>query len=255
VLWQAFLHHDAVLVSESYAMRHALTLGDEVVLRTDRGDQRFPVVGVYYDYGSDQGVVTMSRATYARWWKDAGVTSLGLYLKPGVDSDVVAERLRQGVSGNEMLSIRPNRAVRDGAFAIFDRTFAVTRVLQLLALLVAAVGIVGALAALQLERGRELGVLRSLGLTQRQVWCLVTGESLLMGLAAGLFALPLGLGLAFVLIDVIQTHAFGWTMEMTVGVKQIMEVMMLALLASAAAGVYPAWRMARLPPLAVLREE
>jgi putative ABC transport system permease protein len=254
-VWQSFLHRDAVLVSESYATRHALSVGDTLALRTERGEHPFPVVGVYYDYGSDQGVVTMSRATYARWWKDAGVTSLGVYLRPGNDSDAVAEKLRLGVISHEMLSIRPNRAVRDAALAIFERTFAVTRVLQLLALVVAAVGIVGALAALQLERGRELGVLRSLGVTQRQLWCLVTGESILMGFAAGLFALPLGLGLAFVLIDVIQAHAFGWTMEMRVGLEQPVRVMLLALVAAAAAGIYPAWRMARLPPLAVLREE
>ncbi|MEJ2552908.1 MAG: ABC transporter permease [Gammaproteobacteria bacterium] len=138
---------------------------------------------------------------------------------------------------------------------MFDRTFAVTRVLQLLALLVAAAGIVGALAALQLERGRELGVLRSLGMTQLQLWALVSGESLLMGLAAGLFALPLGLGLAYVLINVIQARAFGWTLQMSVAPAQPVQTMLLALAAAGAAGIYPAWRMARQSPLAVLREE
>ena len=256
-LWQSFLHHDALLISESYATRHALAAGNTLMLRTERGAHRFPVVGVYYDYGSDQGVVTMSRATYEHWWNDADVTSLGLYLKPGSsnDTDAVAEKLRLDVSGGEMLSIRPNRAVRDAALTIFERTFAVTRVLQLLALLVAAVGIVGALTALQLERGRELGVLRSLGLTQAQLWGLVTGESLLMGFAAGLFALPLGLGLAYVLINVIQAHAFGWTMAMSVVPTQPVRTILLALVAAGAAGLYPAWRMARQPPLAVLREE
>jgi putative ABC transport system permease protein len=253
--WQAFLHRNALLISESYATRHALKVGDTLVLRTERGEQRFPVAGVYYDYGSDQGVVAMSRGTYEHWWNDAGISSLGVYLKPGVDADAAAKKLRLAAGGKEMLSIRANRAVHDAALAVFDRTFAVTRVLQLLALLVAAAGIVGALAALQLERGRELGVLRSLGMTQLQLWGLVSGESLLMGLAAGLFALPLGLGLAYVLINVIQARAFGWTLQMSVAPAQPVQTMLLALAAAGAAGIYPAWRMARQSPLAVLREE
>jgi len=255
ILWPAFLQQGAVLVSEPYATRRALAVGDKVTLRTEHGPHAFPIAGIYYDYGSDRGVVAMSRAAYERWWSDSAVTSLGLYLKAGEDSARMADALRRQLSRRQALLIRPNRVLRDDAFAVFDRTFTVTRVLQILALLVAAIGIVGALAALQLERGRELGVLRSLGFTRRQVWGMVTGECILMGLAAGLFALPLGLGLAIILIDVIQPHAFGWTMEMRIAPAQLARSMVLSLLAAAAAGIYPAWRMARTTPLAVLREE
>jgi putative ABC transport system permease protein len=252
--WTSFLRGDAILVSEPYATHHRLRVGDAMSLRTGRGIHGFTVAGIYYDYGSDQGVVTLSRATYLRWWRDGGVTGLGLYLKPGADSTAVAGKLRR-LDRGQTLAIRPSGAVREAAMALFERTFAVTRVLQTVALLVAAVGMVSALAALQLDRGRELGVLRSLGMTRRQLWALVMGESLLMGLAAGLFALPLGLGLAWVLVDVIQAQAFGWTLAMYVAPQELLQVMLLALLAAAAAALYPAWRMARLAPLAVIREE
>ncbi|MEJ2552907.1 MAG: ABC transporter permease, partial [Gammaproteobacteria bacterium] len=72
--WQAFLHRNALLISESYATRHALKVGDTLVLRTERGEQRFPVAGVYYDYGSDQGVVAS-----AAW---ACISSRGLTPTP-----------------------------------------------------------------------------------------------------------------------------------------------------------------------------
>lgn len=253
-VWPAFLHRDAVLVSEPYAMHHRLRVGDTLTLRTDRGPHDFTVAGIYYDYGSDRGVVTLSRTTYTRWWQDSGISTLGIYLAPGADSNAVAEKL-QRLEGDQTLSIRPSRAVYDGAMTIFEHTFAITHVLQVVALIVAAVGVVSALAALQLDRGRELGVLRSLGLTRAQLWGLVSGESLLMGLAAGLFALPLGLGLAWVLINVIQAQAFGWTMALHVSAQELLRVMLLAMLAAAAAACYPAWRMARLSPIAVLREE
>jgi putative ABC transport system permease protein len=244
-----------VLVSEPYATRRDLAVGDKVILRTERGEHAFSVAGIYYDYGSDRGVVTMSRATYDRWWTDGAVTGLGLYLKAGEDSARTADALRRQLSGAQALLIRPSRVLRDDAFAVFDRTFTVTRVLQVLTLLAAAIGIAGALAALQLERGRELGVMRSLGFTQRQVWGMVSGECVLLGLAAGIFALPLGLGLALMLIDVIQPHAFGWTMEMHIAPAQLAQSVVLSVLAAAVAGIYPAWRMARTTPVAVLREE
>ena len=66
--------------------------------------------------------------------------------------------------------------------------------------------------ALGLERARELGVLRTLGLTPRQVWGLVTAQTGLMGLLAGLFAVPGGLLLAWVLVYVVNRRSFGWTM-------------------------------------------
>jgi putative ABC transport system permease protein len=254
-VWPAFLRQEEVLVSEPYATRRDLAVGDKVILRTERGEHAFSVAGIYYDYGSDRGVVTMSRATYDRWWTDGAVTGLGLYLKAGEDSARTADALRRQLSGAQALLIRPSRVLRDDAFAVFDRTFTVTRVLQVLTLLAAAIGIAGALAALQLERGRELGVMRSLGFTQRQVWGMVSGECVLLGLAAGIFALPLGLGLALMLIDVIQPHAFGWTMEMHIAPAQLAQSVVLSVLAAAVAGIYPAWRMARTTPVAVLREE
>ena len=84
--------------------------------------------------------------------------------------------------------VRSNRALREASLAIFDRTFAVTRVLRFLIVLVAFVGVLSALMALALERVRELGLQRALGLTPGQVWGVVTAQTGLMGLMAGLLA-------------------------------------------------------------------
>jgi len=243
-----------VLISESYAYRHRLGVGDGVRLRTARGDHVFPVVGVYYDYGSEQGTVTLSRAAYDAWWDDGAVTGVGLYLAPGVDASVMAERLRQG-AGAAPLLIRSNRDIRASAMQVFERTFAVTAVLRLLVIVVAVIAVVGALAALILERAREWAVLRALGMLPRQLAGLVLTETLLMGLAAGLFALPLGLGVAYVLTAVIQPRAFGWTMGYSVAPALLAQALLLTLAAAALAAVYPAWRVARSVPAAGLRAE
>jgi putative ABC transport system permease protein len=253
--WPAFQDGGAAIVSEPYAYRHGLAVGDAVWLRTDRGERAFRVVGVFADYGSEQGVVMVSRRTYEANWEDRGVSSLGLVLSPGADPEAIVAELRARAGGEQDLLVRSNRALREASLEIFDRTFAITAVLRVVATLVAVDGVLSALMALQLERARELGVLRAQGLTPREVWRLVLAETGLLGTIAGALAMPVGIGLALALVHVINRRAFGWSIETTVSAAVLLEAAGLAVLAALAAGVYPAWRMARTPPAPALREE
>jgi len=108
---------------------------------------------------------------------------------------------------------------------------------------------------LELERGRELGVLRANGLTPRQVWRLVTTQTGLMGLVAGILSIPMGLVLAAVMIYVVNKRSFGWTLHMDVGPAVLVQAVGLALIGALLAGLYPSWRMARTLPASALREE
>jgi putative ABC transport system permease protein len=153
------------------------------------------------------------------------------------------------------LAIRSNRALKRLSLEIFDRTFLITGVLRLLAGLVAALGVLSALTALQLERAREIGVLRAIGLTPGQVWQLVTTQTGLMGLAAGLLSLPVGLVLSAIMVYIINRRSFGWTIHLEVAPALLLEALALALGTALAAGLVPAWRMARTSPALALREE
>jgi putative ABC transport system permease protein len=108
---------------------------------------------------------------------------------------------------------------------------------------------------MQVERGRELAVLRANGLTPRQLWALVMGETGLIGLLSGLLAVPLGLLQALVLIHVINRRSFGWTLQTAIDPLLLLQAVGLAILAALLAGIYPAWRMARTSPALALREE
>ncbi len=254
-VWPAFELRDTVIVSESYAYHHHLAVGDHIDLRTDAGPRRFAVAGIFYHYGSDQGVVFLSRHTYEKYWRDSGVTSLGIYAKPGVDLRVLSERLRRRAGADHPLSIRTNRTVRELSLRIFDRTFAITSVLRILTIIVAFIGILSALMALQLERAREFAVLRALGLTPRGIWGMVVSQTVVMGLIAGLLALPLGLVLAAILIFDINRLSFGWTLEWHLHPEVLIQALAFALVAALCAGLFPAYKMACTPPAAGLREE
>jgi putative ABC transport system permease protein len=253
-IWPSFSGGDFVLVSEPYSYKHRVGVGDTLRVQTDRGPARFPIRGVYYDYGSDIGVVMMSRETYTQYYDDSGYSGIALYVQDGVDPDALIAEMRAAVAGMQDVFIRSNRALRQTSLEIFDRTFTITTVLRLLAIVVAFIGVLSALMALELERSRELGVLRATGMTPGQVGRYVTLQTGLMGLIAGLASLPLGYALAYVLVYVINKRSFGWTLQLEVPPEVLLQAVGLAVVAAILAGIYPAYKMANTSPSEALRE-
>jgi putative ABC transport system permease protein len=254
-VWTELEAPDTVLVSEPFAFHRRVGVGGTVELATDKGPRRFRVVGVYFDYGSDTGTLLVPRSTYLRYFDDARVSGVALFAAPGQDVDALVARVRERAGDAQALDIRSNRALRETSLEVFDRTFTITHVLRLLAVGVAFIGVLSALMALQLERAREFAVLRATGLTPRQLWGLVSLQTGLLGVLAGLFALPLGVALAYVLVHVINQRSFGWTLQLLVDPGVLLQALGLALLAAALAGLYPAWKMSRANPAMALREE
>jgi len=253
--WPAVRSGPSVVVSEPYSYRYDVGVGDTLRLETDRGEQPFAVEGVYYDYGSDLGVVLMSRSTYERFYDERGVSGLAFTAADTTSVDALIADMRTEVAGLQDVLIRSNRALRETSLRVFDRTFTITTVLRLLAIAVAFIGVLTALMALALERRREMGVLRATGMTPPQVGGYLTLQSSLMGAIAGVLSLPLGYLLAYVLVFVINKRSFGWTLQLTVPMDVLVQSLVLAVGAAFLAGLYPTWRMAQSSPAVVLNNE
>jgi len=253
--WDTVLDQQALIVSEPLANRLDLTLNDALSLYTDEGLRSFPIAGIYYDYASTRGTAIMSLSSYRESWNDDTVTALVVQLRPDVDLDRTARALEEDLAPVQGLLARPNQAIRQAALAIFDRTFAITSALQALATIVAFIGVLSALLALQLEKQREFGILRAIGLTVRELRGLILLETGLMGTVAGLLSMPAGLALAVILIYVINRRSFGWTLQMVVTSAPFVEAVVVSLIASLLAGVYPALRMGKMAPSEALRYE
>ena len=247
--------HGALLLSDSLAWRLNLRPGERLSLTTASGPREFPIAGIYHEYGSGLGSAMMSLDVYRRLWHDGAVTAVGLYLGPGVDAAREVPRLEAAADGRQALLIRSNADIRAMSLDIFDRTFIITRVLYWLAAGIAAIGLVSALLAWELDRARELSILRALGLTPAGAAALVTAQTVFMGGAALLAAIPAGLVIAVVLTKVIDKRAFGWQIEMHLHSAQFLNALVLALCAALVAGLYPAWRTSRAPIAAEMREE
>jgi putative ABC transport system permease protein len=234
----------SVLVSEPLANRLDLPIrGAEIELYTDRGLHTFPVAGIYYDYASTQGNVIFSLNVYRQYWDDRAVTAAALILEPESDVESLSQDLQQRLAPIQALLVRPNQAIRDETLAIFDRTFAITGALQLMTTVVAFIGVLSAMMSLQLDKQRQFGILRAIGLTARQLWTMVILETSLMGGVAGLFAMPTGYILAVILIYIINRRSFGWTLQMQVDPGPFLLALLIAVVASVLAGLYPARRI------------
>jgi putative ABC transport system permease protein len=255
-LWQRLQQGEGIIVSEPLVLREGLEMPPRPLsLLTAAGPRSFPVLAVFYDYASDQGAILIDRQLAERWWGPLPVNSMGLFVEPGADADQVTEALKARFSGREDVLVQSNLAVRGNALDIFDRTFAITAALQLLAIVVAFIGVLSALMSLQLERTRELGVLRATGMTVRQLWSMTLLETGLMGATAGLLAMPVGWVLAWIVIHIINRRSFGWTLEMNLDPSHFLSAFAVAVGAALLAGVYPALRLGRMVIAGAIREE
>lgn len=151
--------------------------------------------------------------------------------------------------------IRSNAGLRSDVLEVFDRTFAITAALQLLATVVAFIGILSTLLLLQLEKQREMGILKALGLTGRDLWRLTMLETGLMGLTAGLLAIPTGIALSLILIYVINLRSFGLTLQLMMRPQAFGLGLLVAIMAALLAGVIPAMRLSRMQAADAIRYE
>jgi len=252
--WQAF-GHGAILMAEPIAWRLDLHAGQSLALATPAGMRPFRIAGIYREYGNDRGGVVMSADEYRRVWGDDAVSSLGLYLAPGVSPEQAIARIYAAAGARQELLIASNADIRALSMEIFERTFTVTKVLYWLTAIVAALGLASVLTAWQLERSRELAMLRTLGLTPRGAALLIQAQTLFMGLVALLAAIPAGLASALLLVLVINRRAFGWHIDFHLNGAALLDALVLALLAAGIAGLYPAWRSARVTLASEVREE
>ncbi len=245
----------AALVSEPYARRFGVSAGGRVTVATPAGPRSFPVAGVYRDYSNDRGTVMLDRELYLNIFGDRRVTSVAVLAGSGVDPAALRRAIAIAARGRYALSISTNRELRREVLRIFDRTFAVTRGLEAIAVAVAILGIANALLASAVERRRAFGLLRAIGASREQIRAAVLVEATLTGLVATAAAAGAAAGFAYLLLVVINPQSFGWTVSLAIPVSTLAGAAALVLAASILAGVFPGRLAAAVDPAAALAEE
>jgi putative ABC transport system permease protein len=197
----------------------------------------------------------IDRPLFLAMFHDSDVSTIAIRVAPGAAPESVRDRILAAARGRFAFSILTNRTLRREIMKIFDRTFAVTRSLEGIALSVAILGVVNALFALVLERRRELSLLAVLGTTRGQLRGSIALEAALIGFGALFLAAVAAAAFAALLILVINPQSFGWSIRTEVPWANLAGAFVLALAATIAASAGPARLAAAADPAAGIREE
>lgn len=222
---------DEVLASEPLTVRLGVRVGQTLDVTSEGGPRRLTVTGVYQDYGSDKGQILHA-------FEGGAVQSLALF---STYPEGLSDRLRARFG--ERVNLLPAPAIHAAALKVFDQTFVVTELLKLLILGIAFVGIGSAFMVLGLARRGELQTLQSLGIGPRHCRRLLVWQGAGLGLLTALLALPVGYGLAWVLIEVVNPRAFGWRLAFEAAPLHAVTALLLAPLCGALASWYAARRV------------
>jgi putative ABC transport system permease protein len=252
-VWDALARGQGVLINEQLYRRAGLDLASSVTIAPGMA---LPVLGIYGDYGNPVGQVVVNEAVFARQFPTVQALRFGLRIAPQKVAALRADLAKSlGVADSAMIDQAGIKAV---SLQVFERTFVVTTALNVLTLAVAGFAILMSLLTLAAMRLPQLAPVWALGQTRVRLAVLDLVRAVLLAALTGALALPLGLGLAWALLAIVNVEAFGWRLPMYLFPLDYLRLGVLALVAAALAALWPAWRLSRIPPaqlLGVFRHE
>jgi putative ABC transport system permease protein len=230
-----------IWVSEAMVDLYGYRPGTQVRLPLGARPQTFVVAGVWRDYARQSGAIQMRLADYRALTGDTDVNDAALWLRPGTTAEQATMALRRLPFGAALEFSAPNE-IRARSLKIFDRSFAVTYLLELVAIVIGLFGVAATFSAQTLARSKEFGMLRHIGVTRRQILAMLAVEGGLLtalGIAVGFL---LGGAISLILVFVVNPQSFHWTMQLHVPWPMLMTVAAVLLGAAAltalAAGRY-----------------
>ena len=249
------IDQEGVLFSEVLASTSGVRTGSRIALMTPSGKRSFPVTGVFYDYATDGGKIVMDAGLYRKLWGEQVATVLPVYVETGTDAQAVRRAIVERLRPEGRVVVISNGELKADILGIFDRTFTVTRMLEVIAVSIAVLGIVNTMLTAVWERRRELAMLRALGVSRSGIARLVLWESSYLGLIGALMGVVGGALLSLVLVHVINKQSFGWTIQWALSERVLIEAVLLAMAAAVAAGYLPARLASRRSVVEGLRYE
>lgn len=250
--WAAF-DHGAVFVNEQLATAENLSPGDQLNLHAPGVNETLTIAATYPDYGNPSGQILMASPQLAARF-DAPPSSMGVVLHPNGDVEALRNALTERFNlGREALS--DQREIKRIATDIFERTFTITRALNVLTLAVAALALLASLLAQARSRRQQLAPLWALGVPRAQLAQLSLLQLGGAALITGLLALPLGIAITWGLVAIINVAAFGWRLPLYLFPWEMAVTLATAVAVALFSAALPALRFWRASPRTLLAEE
>ncbi|WP_162046242.1 ABC transporter permease [Vibrio taketomensis] len=250
--WYHLHHSKGVMVSESMALKQGIRPGDYINLHGKAG-QGWQVVGVYYDYGNPYNQVLMSHRNWLYSFAGSGSVALGAVLQDGATPDNLKQRM-ESVFRLSAERIFDNGSIHKQAMYVFDRTFSIADTLGSITLVIAVFGIFFSTVAGEVARQRHISLLRCFGMSGKELIIMGSMQLFVFGAIAIIIAMPLGLALANLVVDIVIKQSFGWTLELQFIPSEYLNTIALAMLSLVIAGAMPVLRLVRNTPMKSLRD-
>jgi putative ABC transport system permease protein len=241
--------------SEAFVREFGLGLGDKVTLQTGVGPSTFEIVLVCMDYNTDLGILSTTREVYKRLWRDTLVDTYSLYLAPGTDSDDVRSQITADLSKRYRLLVLNNAQYRAGVMSFIDGSFALMRSTEIVAIIVAILGIINTLLVSVMDRRREIGVLKAVGADQKQVQQMILTEATLIGLASSIIGICFGALFSAYIVRELLRFQVGWQMSWHLSPWVILEALLLGQVVTALAAWFPVRSASRVAAAEALQYE
>ena len=237
----------AVLVSENFVLRFGIKTGDTLELDSPGGRLPLRVVGVVTEFTSPEGTLYLSREVYRRYWRDPLVTAFALYCEPGGDPAALRATIEDKLGQARGVVVATFGELRQQQGELIDESFSYTRAVEAAALLVGLLGLLNTLLVSVLERTRELGMLRSIGMSRRQVGAMILLEGLLQGVFGATAACLLGSYICYLWVMDSLASSVGWVLSFHMPWSAIGTTLLAGVLVGMIAGWVAARRAARMP--------
>ncbi len=241
--------------SETFVRNFHVGMGDQLTLPTPDGPRRFRIVLVYTDYRSDVGILFTTRATYTRIWRDPLVDLYSVYLSDRAPAEAARQQIATRWGEQYGLLALGGSDYRHELVGLVDRSMMLSRATELVAVVVAILGIINALLVGVLDRRREIGVLKALGAARHQLDRMVLTEAVLIACTAALLGVLLGSCLsAYMVIEALRLQ-IGWRITLHLSGWVMAETFVVALLVAWVAAWWPMRWTARLEVVDALQYE
>jgi putative ABC transport system permease protein len=244
-----------VWISQPAADALSLGPGDNVALTIEGRTITTNIAGIWRDYEHGRGAIVMNRAIFAALTGDHALNTLWLWLDSGVSEQTVQQEIRQQLGSGLEYDVRTPRELRQLSLRAFDRAFAVTYLLELIAIVIGLFGIAAGTSSQVLARRREMGVLRHLGLTRGQIAQILAIEGAGLGALGVIVGLMAGALVSLVLIHVVNRQSFHWTMDLQVPYVALASLSAILILASALIAVVSGRQAMRGDVVAAVKED
>jgi putative ABC transport system permease protein len=243
------------VVNEPFANRFGVAEGDTLSFDLPAGVLKTTIVGVFSDYSRSHGLVVVDRSFFLEHFPNRGPLDMAVFLSSGGDPVAARDQLMEAVRGRFLIEAFLNRELKNEVLAAFERTFAITTALWIVAAVVAVIAVVTVLLTLIGERRRELATVRAIGGSKRQVASMVLLEAALLGIASTGTGVVAGLAVGVILVEVVNLQSFGWSLGLQLPWADIAGLAIWVGVGCLVAGVAPALAALRVEPAEVLREE